>query len=83
MFLPFLGTVLQQLIQRFSSSQIDCFKLQYLIRAECVRGNVSFVSIKSAIDFYLPFLDNSLDLVQAEFLRWQSYWLRRQNEFAE
>ena len=55
MFLPFLDTVLQQLIQRFSSCQIDCLKLQYLIPAECVRGNVSFDSIKSAVDFYLPF----------------------------
>ena len=80
MFLPFLDTVLQQLIQRFSYCQIDCLKLQYLIPAECVRDNVSFDSIKSAVDFYLPFLDNSLDSVQAEFLRWRSHWLRHQSE---
>ena len=54
--------------------------LQYLIPAECVRDNVSFDSIKSSIDFYLPFLDNSLDSVPAEFLPWRSYWLRHQSE---
>ena len=81
MFLPFLDTVLQHLIQRFSACQIDCFKPQYLIPAECVRGNVSFDSIKGAVDFYFAFLDNSLDSVQAEFLRWRLYWLRHQSEF--
>ena len=81
MFLPFLNTVFQQLIQRFSSGRIDCFKLQYLIPAECVRGNVSFDSIKSAVYLHLPLLDNSLDSVQAEFLRWRSYWLRHQSEY--
>ena len=80
MFLQFLNTVLQQLIQRFSSCQIDCFKLQHLIPAECVRSAVSFDSIKMLLTFISSFLDNSLDSVQAEFLRWRSYWLRHQSE---
>ena len=67
------------LIQRFSFDQIDCSAIP-AIPAECIRGNVSFDSIKSAIDFYLSFLDNSLDSVPAEFLRWRSYWLRHQSE---
>ena len=54
--------------------------LKYLIPAECVRGNVSFDSIKSGIDFYLHFLDNSLDLVPAEFLPWRLNWLRYRSE---
>ena len=36
--------------------------------------------MKSAVDFYLPFLDNSLDSVQAKFLYWQLHWLRHQSE---
>ena len=49
-------------------------------KKECVCGNVSFESIKSAVDFFLLFLDGSLDSVQAKFLRWRSYWLRHQSE---
>ena len=27
------------------------------------------------MNFYLPFVDDSIDAVEVEFMRWHSYWL--------
>ena len=30
------------------------------------------------MNFYLPFVDGSVDAVEVEFMRWRSYWLRHE-----
>ena len=76
-FLPFVDTVLEQLNQRFSSDQVDCIKLQYLIPSVCVKNDIAFESLRNAVHLYASFLEGSIDTVEAEFLRWRAYWLRR------
>ena len=76
-FLPFVDPVLEQLNQRFSSDQVDCIKLQYLIPSVCVKNDIAFESLRNAVHLYASFLEGSIDIVEAEFLRWRAYWLRR------
>ena len=76
-FLPFVDTVLEQLNQRFSFDQVDCIKLQYLIPSVCVKNDIAFESLRNAVHLYASFLEGSIDTVEAEFLRWRAYWLRR------
>ena len=37
---------------------------------------MTFASIRNAVNFYLPFVDDSIDIVEVEFIQWRSYWLR-------
>ena len=37
---------------------------------------MTFASIKNAVNFYLSFVDDSMDALEVEFMRWRSYWLR-------
>ena len=36
---------------------------------------MTFASIRNAVDLYLLFVDDSIDAVEVEFMRWRSYWL--------
>ena len=36
---------------------------------------MAFALIRNAVNFYLPFVDDSIDAVEVEFMRWRSYWL--------
>ena len=40
----------------------------------------TFASIKNAVNFYLRFVDDSIDAVEIEFMRWRSYWLRHEGD---
>ena len=77
-FLPY--TVLEQLSERFRSDLVDCTKLQYLISSVCVKHDICFDSTRNAVNSYLPFLDDSIDAVEVEFMRWRSYWLRHKGD---
>ena len=37
---------------------------------------MTFALIRNALNFYLPFVDDSIDVVEVAFMRWRSYWLR-------
>ena len=37
-----------------------------------------FASIRNAVNFYLPFVNDSIDAVKVEFMQWRSYWLRHE-----
>ena len=37
---------------------------------------MTLASIRNVINFYLPFVDDSIDAVEVEFMRWRSCWLR-------
>ena len=41
---------------------------------------MTFASIRNAVNFYLPFVDDSIDAVEVEFMRWRSYWLRYEGD---
>ena len=41
---------------------------------------MTFALIRNAVNFYLPFVDNSIDAVEVEFMRWRSYWLRHEGD---
>ena len=41
---------------------------------------MTFALIKNAVDFYLPFVDDSTDAMEVEFMRWRSYWLRHEGD---
>ena len=36
---------------------------------------MAFASIRNAVNFHLPFVNDSIDAVEVEFMRWRSYWL--------
>ena len=36
---------------------------------------MTFASIRNAVNFYLSFVDDSIDAVEVEFMRWRLYWL--------
>ena len=42
---------------------------------------MTFASIKNAINFYLPYVDDSIDFMEVELsvMRWRSYWLRHED----
>ena len=80
-FLPFIDIVLEQLNERFPSDLVDCIKMQFLIPSVCVEHDICLDSIRNAVNFYLPFLDYSIDAVEVEFMRWRLYWLRHKDDF--
>ena len=41
---------------------------------------MTFASIRNAVYFYLPFVDDSIDAVEIEFMRWRSYWPRHDGD---
>ena len=77
-FLPLIGTVLEQLNERFCSDLVNCIKLEFFIALVCVK--YCFVSIRNAVNFYLPFLDDSIDAVEVEFVQWRLYWPRHKGD---
>ena len=72
-FLPFINTALEQLSERFCSDLVNCIKLQFLITPVCVKRDICFHSIKNAVNFYLLFVDDSIDAVEVEFMPWGLY----------
>ena len=36
--------------------------------------------IRNAVNFYVPFVDDSIDTVEVELMRWRSYWLRHEGD---
>ena len=40
---------------------------------------MTFALIRNAVNFYLPFVDDNIDVVEVEFMRWRSYWLRHED----
>ena len=36
---------------------------------------MTFALIRNAVNFQLRFVDDSIDAVEVEFMRWRSYWL--------
>ena len=41
---------------------------------------MTFALIRNVVNFYLPFVDNSIDAMEVEFMRWRSYWLRDEGD---
>ena len=41
---------------------------------------MSFASIRNAVNFKLSFVDDSVDAVEVEFMRWGSYSLRHEGD---
>ena len=41
---------------------------------------MTFVSIRNAVNFNLLFVDDSIDAVEVEFMRWRSCWLRHEGD---
>ena len=41
---------------------------------------MTFALIRNAVNFYLPFVEDSIGAVQVEFMRWQLYWLRYEGD---
>ena len=39
---------------------------------------MTFTLIRNAMNFYLPFVDDSINAVEVKFMRWRSYWLRHE-----
>ena len=39
---------------------------------------MAFALIINVVNFYLPFVDDSIDAVEVEFMRWRSYWLHHE-----
>ena len=42
---------------------------------------MTFSSIRNAVNFYLLFVDDSIDAMKVEFMRWRLYWLRHKDDF--
>ena len=36
--------------------------------------------IRNVINFYLPFVNDSIDAVEVELMRWRLYWLRHKSD---
>ena len=41
---------------------------------------MAFALIRNAVNFYLLFVDDSVDAVEVEFMQWRSYWLRHEGD---
>ena len=41
---------------------------------------MAFASIRNAANFCLPFVDDSIDAMEVEFMHWRSYWLRYEGD---
>ena len=42
---------------------------------------MTFASIRNAVNFQLPFVDESIEAVEVEFMRWRSYWLHHEGDY--
>ena len=42
--------------------------------------SITFALIRNAANFYLPFMDDSIDAVEVEFMRWRSYCQRYEGD---
>ena len=70
-----------QLSEKCRSDFVDCIKLKFLITTVCVKHDICFDSIRNTANFYLPILNDSIDAVKIEFMRWRSYLLRHKGDF--
>ena len=41
---------------------------------------MTYALIRNVVNFYLPFVDDSIDVVEVEFMRWRSHWLRHEGD---
>ena len=41
---------------------------------------MTFASFRNAVNFQLPFVDDSINAVEVEFMRWRSYWQRHESD---
>ena len=41
---------------------------------------MTFALIRNALNFYLTFVDDSIDVVEVEFMRLCSYWLHHEGD---
>ena len=41
---------------------------------------MTLASIRNAVNFYLLFVDDSIDAMEVEFMRWRLYWLRHKGD---
>ena len=41
---------------------------------------MAFALIRNAVNFYLSFVDDSIDAVEVKFIWWRSYWLRHEDD---
>ena len=41
---------------------------------------MTFASIRIAVSFYRLFVDDKIDAVEVEFMRWPLYWLRHKGD---
>ena len=41
---------------------------------------MTFALIRNAVNFYLLFVDDSIDSVEVEVMRWRSYWQRHEGD---
>ena len=41
---------------------------------------MTFALIRNAVNFYFSFVDDSIDDVEVELMRWRLYWLRHKND---
>ena len=39
---------------------------------------MTFALLRNVVNFYLPFVDDSIDAMEVKFMRWRSYWLRHE-----
>ena len=42
---------------------------------------MAFALIRNAVNFYLPLVNDSIDVAEVEFMRWRSYCRRYENDF--
>ena len=42
---------------------------------------MTFALVKNSVSFYLPLVDDSIDAVEVELMRWRLYWLRHEGDF--
>ena len=41
---------------------------------------MTFALIRNAENFYLSFVNDSIDALEVEFMRWRSYWPRHEGD---
>ena len=42
--------------------------------------SITFALIRNAVNLYLPVVDDSIDAMEVEFMRWRSCWLRHKGD---
>ena len=78
MFLPFLDTCISQLNERFEKHAIVAKQLSAILPSVCTETD--FTDIESVVCVYNRFLPSDSLAVEAEFMRWKSYWKRQPSE---